>query len=69
MGKAVARNAKRNLPVSEEVLVTMATKVEAPDIKTNAWEKLSLLLTTENICMYVKTPSFNSLTLNNCKGR
>jgi len=45
---ALKRNSEREVKVTDAVIVTMATKMEAPETDSNSWEKHSVCLESDN---------------------
>lgn len=51
LGNAVQQNSQRHRKVNEDVIVTMATKMEVPDKLRNSWEEYSLIFTRDRTNM------------------
>ncbi|XP_063434932.1 L-seryl-tRNA(Sec) kinase-like isoform X2 [Mytilus trossulus] len=45
---ALERNVKRSQPITEDVIVAMATKIEPPNRQINSWETNSIVINTES---------------------
>lgn len=45
---AISQNAKRDIKVADDVITTMATKMEPPDWSRNSWEEHSITFTEES---------------------
>ncbi|XP_071169295.1 L-seryl-tRNA(Sec) kinase-like isoform X1 [Mytilus edulis] len=45
---ALERNLKRSQPITEDVIVAMATKIEPPNTHINSWETNSIVINTES---------------------
>ena len=45
---AITQNSKRDVKVTDDVIIAMATKMEPPDMSRNSWEEYSVTYSAES---------------------